>query len=328
MDPLLAIALRAAEAAAEVHLAHFGAVGVQSATEKAQSDFVTAVDLEAQEAAISVIREAFPHHRILAEEEDGGKPDLVDPRGGRWVLRSWPDEGVHLWIIDPLDGTTNYLHGHPMFASSVAVGRASGEGGAGATNAGLHLRGVLEAGAVVAPRTQERWWASRGRGAWKNGLRIGVSSLREIEKALVGTGFPFKEPELVPRHAQQLVRVLPGSGGVRRGGSAALDLCYLAEGILDAFWEEDYLSPWDTAAGLLILSEAGGVASRMDGSAIDLGNGSLLAANSPGMFRNLAGLLAAPFQHEISPGPETPDPSGGPRGTPRGTPRGSGHQGV
>jgi myo-inositol-1(or 4)-monophosphatase len=294
MDPLLATALRAAEAAAEVHLSHFGAVGVESATEKTQSDFVTEVDLEAQEAAISVIREAFPHHRILAEEEDGEEPDLADPEGGQRVLRSWPDQGAHLWIIDPLDGTTNYLHGHPMFGSSVAVGRASGDGDAQATNSGLHLGGVLEAGAVVAPRTQERWWASRGRGAWKNGRRIRVSSLRELGKALVGTGFPFKEPALVPRHAEQLKRVLPGSGGVRRGGSAALDLCYLAEGILDAFWEEDYLSPWDTAAGLLILSEAGGVASRMDGSAIDLGNGSLLAGNAPGMLRDLARLLAEP----------------------------------
>jgi len=322
MDPLLAVALKAAEAAAEVHLSHFGTVGVDSAAEKAQSDFVTAVDLEAQEAAISVIREVFPHHRILAEEEDRQKPDLVDPRGGRWVLRSWPDQGAQLWIIDPLDGTTNYLHGHPMFASSVAVGRASGGGGTEATNSGLHLRGVLLAGVVVAPRTQERWWASRGRGAWKNGRRIGVSSLRELEKALVGTGFPFKAPELVPRHAQQLVRVLPGSGGVRRGGSAALDLCYLAEGILDAFWEEEYLSPWDTAAGLLILSEAGGVASRMDGSAIDLGNGSLLAANSPGMLRDLARLLVEPSQRETSPRREAPDPSAGPPGTPGG----SGHQ--
>jgi myo-inositol-1(or 4)-monophosphatase len=296
MDHLLTTALRAAESAATVHLAHFGAVGVESAAEKARSDFVTAVDLEAQEAAVSVIRAAFPHHGILAEEEEvgGGMTPGGEPGGGRWVVRSWPEEGGYLWIVDPLDGTTNFLHGHPMFASSVAVGRAPVEGGAQESNRGLRLHGVLEAGAVVAPRTQERWWASRGRGAWKNGKRIRVSALRELRRALVGTGFPFKEPDLVPRFAEELKRVLPACGGVRRAGSAALDLCYLAEGILDGFWEEDYLSPWDTAAGLLILSEAGGVASRMDASAIDLENGSILAGNSPEILQGLAGLLADP----------------------------------
>jgi len=293
MDHLLATTLRAAEAAARVHLSHFGEVGVELAREKARSDFVTAVDLEAQEAAISVIRGAFPHHRVLAEE-GGERSEGGETEGGRWILRSWPDERAYLWIVDPLDGTTNYVHGHPMFGSSVAVGRGPAEGETEGSNPGLRLRGVLEAGAVVAPRTQERWWASRGRGAWKNGRRIRVSGLRNLKKALVGTGFPFKEPDLVPRYAAQLGRILPGSGGVRRGGSAALDLCYLAEGILDGFWEEAYLSPWDTAAGLLILSEAGGVASRLDGSAIDLENGSVLAGNSPEILTELARLLAGP----------------------------------
>jgi len=141
---------------------------------------------------------------------------------------------------------------------------------------------------VVAPVTEERWWGRRGGGAWKNGERIHVSEIRALRKALVGTGFPFKEPEILPRFLEQLGRVLPASGGVRRGGAAALDLCYLAEGILDAFWEEDYLSPWDMAAGLLILQEAGGVATRLGGSAIDLANGSILAANSELLMEELA----------------------------------------
>ncbi|MBT8397521.1 MAG: hypothetical protein KJN92_11165, partial [Gemmatimonadetes bacterium] len=151
--------------------------------------------------------------------------------------------------------------------------------------------GVFEAGAVVAPRTGERWWARRGRGAFKNGLPIFVSSIRSMDAALIGTGFPFKEPELVPRYLQGFQRVLPASGGVRRAGSAALDLCYLAEGTLDGFWEEEYLSPWDVAAGLVILREAGGLATRLDGTEIDLENGSVLGANSPELHRRLGELV-------------------------------------
>ena len=263
MDLLLATALKAADASAEVHLRHFGNVGVGNATEKGKSDFVSEVDLEAQAAAIDVIRDAYPHHHVLAEEGDAS------------LNRDWPPSGEFLWILDPLDGTTNFLHRHPMFCASVAVGRS----------------GILEAGAVVAPVTQERWWGRRGQGAWKNGERISVSGIDSLQKALVGTGFPFKEPEIIPRFLAQMGRVLPNSGGIRRCGSAALDLCYLAEGILDAFWEEDYLSPWDCAAGFLILQEAGGVASRLDGSPVDLANGSILAANSGELKEELAALL-------------------------------------
>lgn len=264
MDLLLQTALNAADAAAQVHIRYFREVGVEEASEKGQSDFVSHVDLESQEAAMAVIHSAFPEHQLLAEEGEGSEN------------RAWPKDGGFLWIIDPLDGTTNFLHGHPMFASSVAVGRD----------------GILEAGAVVAPVTNERWWGQRGGGAWKGGKRISVSGIRTVRKALVGTGFPFKEAEILPRFLEQLGRVLPASGGVRRGGAAALDLCYLAEGILDAFWEEDYLSPWDIAAGLLILQEAGGVASRLDGSPIDLANGSIMAANSAAMMEELARCLS------------------------------------
>ena len=111
---------------------------------------------------------------------------------------------------------------------------------------------------------------------------------------LIGTGFPFKEPELVPRYLREFQRVLPASGGIRRGGSAALDLCYLAEGILEGFWEEDYLSPWDVAAGLVVLQEAGGLATRIDGSEIDLKNGSILAANSLEVMEELGALVRGP----------------------------------
>jgi myo-inositol-1(or 4)-monophosphatase len=286
MDPLLATALEAAEAAARVHLHYFGAFQVEDAREKSKSDYVTAVDLEAQAAAVGVVRARFPEHLILAEEEDGEGAaaaetavEAASPRDQEEKavaqVRRWPEDGTPLWIIDPLDGTTNYLHRHPMFGASVGVGAA----------------GVFEAGAVVAARTGERWWARRGGGAFKDGRPIRVSSIRNLRDALVGTGFPFKEPELVPRYVSQLGRILLASGGVRRGGSAALDLCYLAEGVLDAFWEEDYLSPWDVAAGLVILSEAGGVATRLDGSELDLENGSVLGANSAEVKESLSRVL-------------------------------------
>jgi myo-inositol-1(or 4)-monophosphatase len=302
MDPLLSTAVSAAEAAAEVHLRHFGAVGVDRAQEKAHSDFVSEVDFEAQDRAIAVIRTQYPEHRILAEEEAGSEPVGTQSR-------LWPEDGTPVWIIDPLDGTTNYLHGHPHFAASVAVGRLAAHdtrpGSArnensteprpgGVEGPGSSAKGILEAGAVVAPRTGERWWASRGNGAWKNGKAIQVSGLRTLRSALVGTGFPFKKPELVTRYLTEFQRVLPASGGVRRCGSAAMDLCYLAEGVLDAFWEEDYLSPWDVAAGLVILKEAGGMATRLNGQEIDLENGSILAANSPALLDELGRLVRAP----------------------------------
>jgi myo-inositol-1(or 4)-monophosphatase len=291
MDPLLATALAAAEAAAEIHLEHFGEVGLEGAQEKAHSDFVSEVDTAAQEAAIGLIRARFPGHAILAEEDS---PAESGPTG----RREWPEDGTPIWIIDPLDGTTNYLHGHPHFAASVAVGRlaeprAQGPGHPKESEmgGGSQHPSIIEAGAVVAPRTGERWWALRGHGAWKNGQRLTVSEVGTLRSALVGTGFPFKAPDLVDRYMDQFRRVLPASGGVRRCGSAALDLCYLAEGILDAFWEEAYLSPWDVAAGVLMVHEAGGLAGRLDGGEIDLENGSVLAANSPELLEALGQLV-------------------------------------
>jgi myo-inositol-1(or 4)-monophosphatase len=287
MDALLATALAAAEAAAEIHLEHFGEVGLEGAQEKAHSDFVSEVDTAAQEAAMGLIRSRFPDHAILAEEDSAAG---WGPTG----RREWPEDGTPIWIIDPLDGTTNYLHGHPHFAASVAVGRLA-ELAPGPDRwdraPGSQPSPILEAGAVVAPRTGERWWAFRGRGAWKNGRRVRVSKVATLKSALVGTGFPFKAPELVDRYLDQFRRVLPASSGVRRCGSAALDLCYLAEGILDAFWEEATLSPWDVAAGVLMVREAGGVAVRLDGGEIDLENGSMLAANSPDLLEALGRLV-------------------------------------
>jgi myo-inositol-1(or 4)-monophosphatase len=261
--PLLVTALAAAEAAARVQLRWIGRVGVREAALKGKNDFVSEADVEAQRAAVAVIAERHPDHGVLAEESDAGPPTT----GG----------GVPLWVIDPIDGTTNFLHGHPMYATSVAA----------------VIDGEPEVGVVACPSTSERWWATRGGGAFKNGRRIAVSSPPDLRTALVGTGFPFKSLHLLDDYLGQLGRVLRSSAGVRRGGSASLDLAYLASGALDAFWELD-LEPWDVMAGVLLIREAGGIVARVDGSPVDLESGSILAAAAPHVAQALQALVQGP----------------------------------
>jgi len=260
MNPLLRTALEAASAASAVHRRHAGRVRVDEAVDKGTSDFVSEVDLEAQEEALRVIRERHPEHGILAEEEDGGG--------------SPEDPSSPLWVVDPLDGTTNFLHGHPMYCASVAV----------------VVDGRIEAGAVECSVTGERWWAVRGGGAFKDGRRIAVSASTDPSRALIGTGFPFKALDRMPEYLAQLDRVLRSTAGVRRGGSAAMDLCHLAEGVYQGFWEL-YLLPWDVAAGIVILREAGGVVTRIDGSEPGLEEGSILAACSKPMWEAVGGMV-------------------------------------
>jgi myo-inositol-1(or 4)-monophosphatase len=268
---LLETALEAADAAAAVHRVHYGRVRTEDAVEKGRVDFVSHVDLQAQEAALGVIRRRFPDHRILSEEGDGGE---AKGAGGGAAAR---DAEVPLWVVDPLDGTTNFLHAHPAYAASV----------------GVAVDGVPVAGAVVASATSERWWASRGGGAFRNGERIHVSPVRELRTALIGTGFPFKKIEQLPEFLREMAVVLPACSGIRRGGSASLDLVYLAQGSLDAFWEIT-LDPWDVAAGLVILAEAGGVSMRRSGEPMDAVNpGSVVAANSPELLARLSELLSS-----------------------------------
>ncbi len=260
LEPLLAAALEAAEAAAAVQRRYAGRLGMDAATEKGTADYVSEADVEAQRAALAVLGERFPDHAVLAEEDDG-------PRRS-----SGPGP---LWVVDPIDGTTNFLHHHPMHAVSVAV----------------LVDGRAEAGVVACPSTGERWWASRGRGAWKNGRRVRVSGQRQLRTSLVGTGFPFKALDRLEGYLTQLGRVLRSTSGARRGGAAALDLAYLAEGALDAFWELD-LKPWDWAAGALLIEEAGGTVERVEGGPLGLEPGSVLAANSPALLGALRNLLA------------------------------------
>jgi myo-inositol-1(or 4)-monophosphatase len=265
MRDLLRTAIEAARAASRVHVNRLDGVESATVTEKGISDFVSAIDLEAQAAALARIRADFPDHMILAEEDDGSPaPNLAPP----------PGEPV--WVVDPLDGTTNFLHRHPAWCASV----------------GVVIDGTPAAGAVLAGATGELWSGSPEEGSLCNGRPIRVSSVRRPALALVGTGFPFKAPDRIPEHLEQLERVLRKASGVRRGGSAALDLCYLSQGSLDAFWEL-VLHPWDMAAGLAILTGAGGCARSLDGGPLDgLHPAGVLAANDPELLEWLADTLA------------------------------------
>ncbi len=234
---LIDAALTAGREAAALHRAEEGRLAPARWSEKGTADFVTEVDREAERLIVGQLRRRFPHHEFLAEE-------------GTEHEESWPETSPEptppgatpiRWIIDPLDGTTNWLHGYPEYAVSIAA---------------LDTEG-LRAGVVVNSATGEQFDAVRGAGSRLGGRPIAVSELTELRLALIGTGFPFKQTQLLPVYLRSLDAVLRATSGVRRAGAAALDLCALACGRLDAFWEL-WLMPWDVAAGALIVREAGG----------------------------------------------------------------------
>ncbi|MDH3296875.1 MAG: inositol monophosphatase [Gemmatimonadota bacterium] len=264
---LLDVALAAAEAAADVHAAFAGRIDPSSWREKGRSDFVTEVDLEAERRILETIQARFPGHAILAEEGGGSGPKPPSNESVRW-------------IIDPLDGTTNWLHGYPEYAVSIAAQDTDG----------------LRVGVVLNSATGECFEAARGAGARRDGEPIHVSNLCEVGLALVGTGFPFKRLDLLPAYLESFATVLRGTAGIRRSGAAALDLCDVACGRLDAFFEF-HLMPWDVAAGALIVSEAGGHFDRLPVSGLptpdwDLASGGFVAG-TPGVWDAFRALLAA-----------------------------------
>ena len=263
LDLWLRTALDAADAAARVHTERVDGVGAGDGRLKGRADFVSDVDEEAQRVVVELIQERHPDHLILAEEDDA-PPAL-------------PDDDTPIWVVDPLDGTTNFLHGHPAHAASVAVA----------------VHGTPVAGAVVSGPSGERWWARSGGGAWKNGRPVQVASNGDIERALIGTGFPFKQPADLPVFLEGLGRVLRAASGVRRAGAAAMDLAYVADGRFDAFWEYS-LSPWDFAAGILLITEAGGCVERLPGGPVSLDPGSVIAASSPELLAELRALVTGP----------------------------------
>jgi myo-inositol-1(or 4)-monophosphatase len=252
MHPMLNIAVRAARRAGSIinrASLNGGALNVRA---KRVNDFVTQVDQAAEEAIIEIVRKAHPDHGFLAEES--GKT---------------PGEAEYVWIIDPLDGTTNFIHGFPQYCVSIAV----------------EHRGALAHGVVYDPVKNELFTASKGRGAFLNDRRIRVSKCTRLKESLVGTGFPFKELSRLDRYTGQLRNLIQGSAGVRRAGAAALDLAYVACGRLDAFWEMG-LAPWDMAAGALLIQEAGGLVGDFSGEARYLQSGDMSAA-TPKVFPQL-----------------------------------------
>ena len=224
---------------------------------KGGNDYVTQVDRAAEARIIEVIRRAYPDHGILAEEggEQPGRGDGVD----------------HLWVIDPLDGTTNFIHGFPQFAVSIA----------------LKIKGRVEHAVVYDPLREEEFTASRGRGAALNGRRIRVTGRAGLEGALIGTGFPFRQDQAPHLDAYMaMFRALVGeSAGLRRPGAAALDLAWLAAGRTDGFFELG-LQEWDMAAGVLLITEAGGLVGDLTGGHNHLARGNLVAG-TPKVFKAL-----------------------------------------
>ncbi len=245
MQPMLNIAVKAARAAGSVIARHVDRIDTLSIQSKARNDFVSEVDHLAEQEIIRIIRRAYPSHGILAEES-GEKPG---------------DE--FQWIIDPLDGTTNFLHGFPQFAVSIA----------------LRHKAHIEQGVVYDPIKQELFAASRGGGATLNNRRMRVTERPGLDGALLGTGIPFRKDQDLEGYLQTLRVLLPGTAGVRRAGSAALDLAYVAAGRLDGFWEYG-LRPWDMAAGILLIQEAGGLVSEADGGSDFLKSGNIVAGNA------------------------------------------------
>jgi myo-inositol-1(or 4)-monophosphatase len=261
MHPLLNIAVKAARRAGSViNRAALDGSPLEVRAKQA-NDFVTQVDRAAENAAIDVIRRAYPDHGILAEESG-------DSRGGAAGPGKEPKSDTR-WIIDPLDGTTNYIHGFPQYCVSIAV----------------EQRGRVAHAVVYDPTKNELFTASRGRGAFLNDRRIRVTKCTRLHDALVGTGFPFKELSRLDQYLRQLEGIMRGTAGIRRAGAAALDLAYVACGRLDGFWEMG-LAPWDMAAGALLITEAGGLVGDLQGGQDYMASGDIAAA-TPKVFAEL-----------------------------------------
>jgi myo-inositol-1(or 4)-monophosphatase len=259
MHPMLNIAVRAARKAGSIiNRAALDGGGGLKVTAKRANDFVTQVDQAAEEAIIGIVKHSYPAHGFLAEES--GRDNI---------------EAEYVWIIDPLDGTTNFIHGFPQYCVSI----------------GVQHRGALAHAVVYDPGKNELFTASQGRGAFLNDRRIRVSKCLRLQDALVGTGFPFRELDRIDLYVRQLKGLMTNSSGVRRAGAAALDLAYVACGRLDAFWELG-LSPWDMAAGALLIQEAGGLVGDLTGEAGYLDRGEIAAA-TPKVFPQLLEALAA-----------------------------------
>jgi myo-inositol-1(or 4)-monophosphatase len=261
LHPMLNIAIKAARSAgAIINRASLDLDRLQVNT-KAPNDFVTEVDHAAEAAIIDTLLAAYPGHGILAEESG-------TTRGAR--------DSDYVWIIDPLDGTTNFIHGLPTYAVSI----------------GLAFRDQIQQAVVYDPARNDLFYASKGRGAFLNDKRLRVSKRNRMADALIGTGFPFRKGDDFSRYLRMFETVMKGCAGLRRPGAAALDLCYVAAGWYDGFFETG-LSPWDVAAGSLLVTEAGGLVGNFTGEAEFLHQREVVAG-SPKIYGQLVQMLT-PF---------------------------------
>jgi myo-inositol-1(or 4)-monophosphatase len=240
---IIAVAQEAALKAGKILRENIG--GTRQIIYKGDINLMTEMDMRSEREIVETLREAFPNHGIVAEEETN--------------IRN--DSGF-TWIIDPLDGTTNYAHGYPCFSVSIA----------------LEQEGVIVAGIVYDPMREELFSAQKGQGAFMNGKKISVSGIDSLMNSLLATGFPYDRKVSEKDNMNYFHDLLMASQEVRRDGSAALDLCCVASGRFDGFWELK-LKPWDVAAGSLVVSEAGGLVTDLSGKQLDLHVGEILASN-------------------------------------------------
>ena len=259
LHPMLNIAIKAARAAGAIINRASLDLERLTVTSKGPNDFVTEVDQAAEQAIIDTIRQAYPGHGFLAEES------------GRSQGAQHSD---FVWIIDPLDGTTNFIHGFPQYAVSIA----------------LAFKGKVEQAVVYDPSRNDLFYATKGRGAYLNDKRIRVSKRLRLADALIGTGFPFRKGDNFKRYLKIMEELMPACAGLRRPGAAALDLCYVAAGWYDGFFETG-LNPWDIAAGSLIVTEAGGLIGNFTGEADYLYQREVIAA-TPKVYAQLVQVLS------------------------------------
>ncbi|MDO5626282.1 MAG: inositol monophosphatase family protein [Pseudomonadota bacterium] len=264
LHPMLNVAIRAARAAGAI--INRAALDIESVriSQKQVNDFVTEVDHASENAIIEALLTAYPQHGILAEESGRahGNP-----------------KADHLWIIDPLDGTTNFIHGFPVYCVSIA----------------LAVQGRIEQAVVYDPTRNDLFTATRGRGAYMNERRIRVSKRTELKDSLISTGFPFRKGDDFQTYLKMMADVMQRTAGLRRPGAAALDLAYVAAGFADGFFETG-LKPWDVAAGSLLVTEAGGLIGNFTGEGEYLELQECLAAN-PRVYAQLVALLRGYSRH-------------------------------
>jgi len=257
MHPMLNIAVRAARGAGNIIARACGQLDMVQSIQKGTNDFVTNVDKEAEQAIVSILRKSYPDHDIVAEE------------GGEYTNNN----SDYQWVIDPLDGTTNFIKGIPHFAVSIA----------------LRYRGKLDQAVIFDPLRGEVFTASRGGGAQLNGRRIRVTSLPDLGGSVLATGFPFKNKHHLDAYTETFKTFFTEAADIRRTGSAALDLAYVAAGRFDGFWEIG-LKPWDIAAGELIVREAGGLVSDFVGGNNQMKSGNIVAASPKVLQAMLKGM--------------------------------------